>query len=425
MAIYNGTNAPTLAVQINFNNTGKFTLGLSTLQATTGDVLADTGTDNWTSFPITDVRGISIRRGRTRENQAIQPGTLTLTLDNWSGNYDPDNTSSPYRRNSYTMLTAGTEIRVTATWSATTYGLYYGVIEQVNADLSLDPTVTITCVDSQAWIGRQIIPAGTFFNEQGAWLRVSKVLDLIGFTGGAAPTGAHYNDRSPRETTLTADTTAQELIDQCLDAGYGIFYSSPLASGGCYFTAFDDMLAGSPSLTLTDQRTAATIEYDEIVSEPGALYLLNEAILNCWQNDVPNPSPTGEASNTPVVISSITEGSQGRFGVYSTSYDSEYVADAGLIGSIAACQALADYMAQSTAYPKTRITSIGFDCLGVNGGSDFPWQYFFNADLGTHCTVNRTTIDGRSLSFNCIIQAINHDINPDSWRASFQLSPGT
>lgn len=421
MPLFNGTNAPTLAVQINFNNTGLFTLGLSTLSATTGDVLAAAGTDNWTSFPITDVRDISIRRGRTRENQAMQPGTLTFTLDNWSGNYDPDNTSSTYRRNSYTMLTAGTEIRVRATWSATNYDMFYGVIEQVQTDLSLDPVVVITCVDYTAWVGRQIVPAGTSFDEQGAWLRIQAILSVIGYTGGAAPFGTHYNDRTLRKTTLAADTTAQELIDQCLDAGYGLWVSRPIANGDLYFSAFDDVLTVGTTITFSDQRTASTVEYDEIESSPGALYLINEATLNCWDYDY----ITFENAVVPVAITSITAGSQGRFGVASTVYDSEFVSSAALIGSAAANQALADYMAQANAYPKARITSIGWDCVGTGGTSAFPWVNLLQSDIGYHCTINRTTVDGRSLSYNCIIQAVNYDITPDSWRASFSLSPGT
>lgn len=403
MPLFNGTNAPTLAVEINYNNTGIFTIGRSTLNGT--DVLG-VATDNWTAFPITDVRGISIRRGRTRENQKVQPGVLSLTMDNWSGNYDPDNTSSPYRRNGYTMLTAGLEIRVKATWSGVSKYLFIGWVESVETDLSLDPTVVLNCVDDMAWIARQLIPIGTVFNALSPAGMVNNILNIMGYTNTFTNIGSTYRVMSTQ--TLTADTPAQDLIDQCVEADYGIFFAD--VTGGVTYGPYESLLTQANLLTFSDQRSNGTIEYDKIVSQPGALYMVNDVTIN-----------TGDG----FVVNSITYDSMARFSTYPVVLNSTVKGDNGSgVGVLDPdVQNLADYMAQSNAYPKARITSIEWECVGV-GFATSQWSNLLTTDLSNRCTVNRTTVDGRTLSYVCFIQAINHDITPDSWRMSFSLSPG-
>ena len=91
MALYDGVNAPVIKVYFDTGNRnqGKFILNYSLLGGS--DTLGTyTPFSTLTQLPTTDVKKISIRRGRTREDQQVQPGSLTLTLDNTSGNYDPE-----------------------------------------------------------------------------------------------------------------------------------------------------------------------------------------------------------------------------------------------------------------------------------------------------------------------------------------------
>jgi len=92
MALYDGSNAPTITVEFDTSKLGAFTLGISPLGGT--DVLATGTATKWSAIPTTDIRTITMRRGRTREDQAVQPGTVTLVLENRTATYDPDNTAS-------------------------------------------------------------------------------------------------------------------------------------------------------------------------------------------------------------------------------------------------------------------------------------------------------------------------------------------
>lgn len=75
---------------------------------------------------ITDwVMGFATKRGRSDELQAYSAGTLSLTLDNQDGRFDPTNASSPYWPNVVPMRL----VQVKAVWSATTYVIFTGYVD--------------------------------------------------------------------------------------------------------------------------------------------------------------------------------------------------------------------------------------------------------------------------------------------------------
>lgn len=69
-------------------------------------------TDETSSVRLVD--GIDIRRGRSDEQSAFQPGTATFTLDNPSGRFSPGNTSSPLSPN----VTLGKPVRISVRQAA-------------------------------------------------------------------------------------------------------------------------------------------------------------------------------------------------------------------------------------------------------------------------------------------------------------------
>lgn len=410
MAYFDGTNAPTLAFEVNLDNTGKFVLGYSTLQATTGDVLG-VQTDNWTALPITDVRSVSIRRGRTRENQSIQPGTMSVVIDNRSGNYDPDNTSSPYRRRGYSYFVAGVAFRVKATWSGVTYVLFTGDVESTETDLGLDPTVTLNCVDRLAWISNQVITAGNAYVYENTITRVRNILAEANWTGTITSSSGTLRKMAP--LTISENVAAQELLDDVIGSDDAWAY---ITGADAYrYESYESTALNTNRFTLSDTRANGTIEYDEIKSTPGSLYMVNQATLT---------TQIGLGLATTWQLTSETTSSSGVFGVYpmqKTLGLQGFDWGTGLTDTNA--QALCDHYAQQNASPATRISYIGWECVGA-GFASAAWAGLLTADLGERCTVARTTVDGRALSYTCQIQALNHDINPDSWRMSVQLSPG-
>jgi len=84
-----------------------------------------------TSLTWTDVTkyvtGFTTSMGRQHELQQVGPSTATIQLTNQDGRFSPWNTASPYYY-SGTGLTVGHPVRIRATWSGTTYDVFYGYV---------------------------------------------------------------------------------------------------------------------------------------------------------------------------------------------------------------------------------------------------------------------------------------------------------
>lgn len=100
--------------------------------------------------------GVRIRRGRDDLLTSMQAGTCQFTLCDPSspGKFNPRNPSSPLVQQ-VPGIVPMRPVRVTATYSGTTYGLFYGFIQ--SASFSMDGTVgklDVGCVDLFMWLSR-------------------------------------------------------------------------------------------------------------------------------------------------------------------------------------------------------------------------------------------------------------------------------
>jgi hypothetical protein len=392
MGLFDGTNAPTITVEFDYGWRGYFTLGISLLGGS--DVLGNVSPGiNWQAIPTTDIRAISIRRGRTREDQSNQPGQLTLVVDNRSGNYDPDNASSTYQWYGYSTLMRGMAVRVSATYSGTTEILYSGFIEQIGTDVSLDPVVTFIATDALAILGaRNLSSIASSYSGDTTTTRINRILDAISFSSSdRSLTGS----RTMQPTTYSS--TALALCEEAAACEFGRFHVSK--SGVVTLIPYENLKTTTLRFTLSDTRSAGTVEYDTIVTDPGARFLINQAILTQYANY------TQTADVAP---------SQLRFGTYTRNVSAPLFDDAVAL-------TMAGYYASRTAYPSTRVDRVEFDGLGIGS----IWTSILPTDLGDRVTVERTTVDGRSLSYVNLIESINHDITPTTWRIGLDLSPST
>ena len=392
MALLDGTNAPTITVEFDYGWRGYVVLGISLLGG--ADVWGNVSPGiNWQTVASTDIRSISMRRGRTREDQNNQPGQLTLVVDNRSGNYDPDNASSTYQWYGYSTLMRGMAVRVSATYSGTTYVQYVGYIEHIDVDNSLDPIVTFVCTDSLAILGaRQLATIPSDYSGDSTTTRIGRVLDAIAFP---TPSRTLTGSRTMQPTTY--GSTALALCEEAARCEFGRFHVD--RQGNVVLIPYENLQTTTNRFTLSDTRGASTIEYDTIHTTPGAYFLINQCVLT---------QATGLTQTADVAPSQL------RFGTYTRNVNAPLLDD-----STAAT--MAGYYASRTAYPSTRVDRIEFDALGLGS----LWTNILQTDLGDKATVVRTTVDGRALSYTCLIESWNYDIKPNSWRISLDLSPGT
>jgi len=391
MALFDGSNAPTLTVEFDLGKVGIFTLGISLLGGT--DVLGTATSSNWQAIPTTDVRSIAIRRGRTREDQANQPGTLALVLENRSGNYDPDNLSSTYIWNGYSILTRGLGVRVSATWSGTTYVIYRGYLEQIGVDASLDPVTTFQFTDALAQIGAYTLTAiSSSYSGDTTSARVNRVLDAIGWSASLRNISG---SRTMQPTTY--GTTALALSEQADNCEYGRFFAD--RQGNLTLLPYESLLTSPFRFTLSDTRNSGTIEYDTITEAPGAKYLINTVTLN----------QTSTTNQTAINSLSVV-----RYGTYQKAVDAPL-----LDNSVAAT--MAQVYADQNALPSTRVERVEFDAVGLSS----IWPSLLQTDLGDNVNVQRTTVDNRTRTFISLVESIDIDITPFNWRVGMNLSPST
>jgi hypothetical protein len=142
-----------------------------------GDIWSDTAN-------VTDltpyVRSWSTQRGTQRELQRVEAGTASIVLDNRSGRFTPQNTSSPY----YPNLLPMRQIRIRGTWNSVTYPIFQGFVEAWPATFpsGVDQIVTLSLVDGFKLLSLAAVSGS--FSQQGSGARVAAILDAVGWPTG-------------------------------------------------------------------------------------------------------------------------------------------------------------------------------------------------------------------------------------------------
>jgi hypothetical protein len=368
MAAFNGTNAPTLSVQFYINS-------------------------SWVTVTQTDVREISIKRGRSRADQKNDPGAATLVFDNVSGYYDPEYTgaSSPYVISGVNQLKAGVQCRIIATWSSTGYTLFVGYLETNTIDQGFFPTATMVFTDGIALLSKMyaISLSAPGYSGETTSTRVGRMLDFANWTGSRNLSG------SVQMLATTQGSTLQVLIEECVACEAGRFYIS--RDGVATFLPLSDKFSRPTRLLLSDSRATNTVEYDSIKATPGTYQVVNEAIIER------SGKSQRRARHKPSTTS---------FGLKTITVNAPILNDAD-------ADNLALYLSRKDSSPMTLIETIGFSSLAL--GALYP--DFLSLEIGDQLTVERTTVDGRSLTLYVVVEGYNHHITQDDWRTEIMSSP--
>lgn len=238
---------PTVTVMIDWGNDGTF---------------SPSSTDNVTN----DVLSMQYRRGANFDGTAEAPGSCLLHLRNDHGYYSPDYSSGP----NYGNLRIGRPVWITATYSGTTYGIFYGVIRRLIP--LADKTVEIYAED----------PLGTTIGRRKASVALSKtrsirdfrgaVLDFCGVASGQRSLA--YGVESNAPVTFAAAENALAVLEECNTATGSIHFARP------------DPVAGTHWKYVTIDRTAMQVAAsaeawnDERIVGMDGWDLTDEAVVN-------------------------------------------------------------------------------------------------------------------------------------------------
>lgn len=362
MAKYDGVTAPTIAVQFFISST-------------------------WTSTTAGDVLETHIRRGRSQYDVLAQAGTASVVFNNYSGNYDPDNGSGTYAG----QLKSGLQMRIVATWSAVSYTLFQGFLESSVVNQGRYPTVTMNFVDGLAFIADAQAPAlATLQFSETAANRVDRMLTYSGWSA----TARSLTGSVTLQSTMQGNTCLQ-MIYQAVNAIAGRFYIS--RSGVATLVPLSDKFSRPTQLLFSDQGDAYSMIYRGLVVDPGAYYVVNQAVVNR------GASATKTSTYNPSVTTN---------GLVSKVFDAPIVSETSSAN-------LALYESRQWALPVTYAKQIDFSAMSL--GQLYP--DFLSCEIGDQVSVKRLTVDNRSLQYNLVIEGMRHSITSDDWVVTFHTSP--
>jgi len=175
-----------------------------------------------------DVEEIRIKRGRNDVLKGMQAGEADFTLYNPS-NPDFYNPNAPSGVSPIAGETPGfapmRPVRITATYGATTYSLFYGFIRSAEWD-SESKRCRVNAVDLFIWLSR-VTPTFTAVEAAAEGVdststAIGYVLDAAGFTD---PTkrDLDVSGGDPLALTDYDNTTALSIIEELLEAERGVF----------------------------------------------------------------------------------------------------------------------------------------------------------------------------------------------------------
>jgi hypothetical protein len=338
------------------------------------------------------INRVETNRGRTALSDLFQTGSLTLRLTDQNGDFNPQNTSSPY----YTFLTPMKKVQITATYNNVTYPVFSGFITsyvttypQESEDVA---TTTIQAVD--AFRLAQLAQISTVTGASAGDLsgvRVNEILDEIDWP-------ISMRDIDTGLTTLQADPgtnrTALQALTTIAESEYGALYVD--ATGSFVFQDRDvtvASIAATPTLFADD---GTGIDYFD------AAWILNDVLIF-------NKATITRLGGTAQVATN--QASIDKYFLHS------YFLDGLLMESDAVALDYAQAYVASRAETSIRCDAIVLDLYTPN--YDPGVVAALDLDFFDPITVLTTQPGGSTIEKTLQIFGVRMNITPNSWKTTF------
>ena len=339
------------------------------------------------------VNRIETNRGRTALSDQFQTGSLSLTIIDQNGDFNPQNVSGPY----YNLLTPMKKVQITATYGSVTYPIFSGFITSYVTrypdESSLDlATTTIEAVDAFRLV--QLAQISTVADSGAGQLsgtRVNKLLDSISWP-------ATMRDVDAGLTTMQADPgtnrTALQALTTVATSEYGALYVD--ASGSFVFQdrAVTAGSIGGTSTVFADNGTG--IEYFD------ASWILNDVLVF-------NKATITRASGSPQVA--LNQASIDKYFLHS------YFQDNLLMQTDAVALDYAQAYVASRAETSIRVDSIVLDLYTNNYNTGIIAA--LDLDFFDPIKVITTQPGGSLLEKTLQIFGVKMNVSPNSWKVQF------
>jgi len=385
---------PTVNAFINFSTGASFGQAFIIGQGILGtNILADS------TAVIVDVSdqldAITTSRGRNASADQFQAGTLTMRIVDQNGDFNPQNTSSPY----YNLLTPMRKVQITATYGSTTYPLFSGYITGYNTvtpkNVGEVVYTTITAIDGMRLLSNALVTTitGAVAGED-TGARIGRILDQVGW-----PTSLRSIQTG--NTTCQADPGTQRsaltAIQTVQTTEYGAFYIDPNGIATFKNRSYCTSSPANTPVVFNDNGTN--------ISYFNAMWLLNDAqVVN--QAAI---TATGLATQTAISSASIT-----KYFVHSYTQNDLLMQDTATALNYARA-----YVA-SRAETTIRCDAMTLDLYYANYNSGIiaalDLDYF---DPISITTTQPAVVGTSSITKNLQVFGVQHSISVNSWKTTF------
>lgn len=345
-----------------------------------GDVLVDVSSD---------VRSVSVKRGRSRQLDRFVSGSANLVLDNRAARgskYDPTNASSAY----YGSIVPGKQITIDRDGS----DIYVGNVADWNFsyDTGNDATAEPSCTDGFAYLAQQTVTPGTQ-TAQATGARIAAVLTDIGWPSSqrSINTGVATLDAD----VVPVGTNALQYLQKVGD------YSEP----GAFFISKEGLATFKDRATLQAYTSgisfgagATDIPYIDFAVVYGIEEMVNSIAVTYTAGTI--VAGTATANGTA---------SQAKYGVIDQTVET-------LLASAADAQALADWQVGLYSEPVYRVDSV---TLNLDRLSAAQVTSVLALELGDAVSV---TPPNGSVAQIVSIDGIEHRIEPMQHNVTFTMS---
>ena len=336
------------------------------------------------------VQRISIRRGRDRMFEEYTPGQAIIQFQDFTGDWNPDNASSPY----YGQILPMRQVRIYTTYSGNSYYLYTGFITSWDwnwVDQAADyAIVTVRCVDAFRLLQLSNITSVTGAdNKDLPGERINLILDQIGWSSALREIDIGDTELQNDPGTLRNALDACQLIEQ---SDLGALFIAP--NGHVTYLSRD-------TLSILAAGTATTFDDD------GTDIAYQDLDVNLDETELANQVTFTRLGGSAQTVSD------------ATSIDQYFLRSYFRDGLMMETNALALNRATSVLNyrkdPRVRVDSITLDLSSVSNRV-VPG---LSLDIGDPIVVNRTFANGTRFDVRVTVNGVNHDITPERWTTTF------
>ena len=335
---------------------------------------------------------IQTNRGRNAQADQFQTGTLTMRIVDQNGDFNPQNSSSPY----FGLLDPMRKVQITATYSAVTYPIFSGFITSYttttpkNADEVTYTTITAVDAFRLAQNAQIATVAGATAGDLSG-TRVNQILDQIGWPSSMRDVDAGL-------TTLQADPgtarTSLAALNTVTLSEYGAFYVD--ATGSFVFqdrNVTTASIGGTPTVFADD---GSGISYFD------ATWILNDVLVF-------NKATITRAGGSPQVA--LNQASINKYFLHS------YFLDNLLMQSDAVALDYAQAYIASRQETSIRVDALVLDLYTPSYNSGIVAA--LDLDFFDPITVKTTQPGGSLLEKTLQIFGVRMNITPNSWKTTF------